>query len=226
MPACKPASSLNYQHIIWDWNGTLLDDVDYCIGIMNTILRERSLPELDRHRYHSIFDFPVQLYYSRLGFDPAIDTFHDLSVKFITGYDANRWNCALNPFATRLLESTGQSGATQSILSAYRDETLKEIVAHFNLTKHFSALAGLDNIYAHSKTDLGRRQMLELGIPKENVVLIGDTLHDLEVARELGVDCVLVATGHHPAARLRQHHDRVVERLDQLAQIPRLGFLS
>ena len=215
-----------YRHIIWDWNGTLLDDLDYCIGIMNGILRRRGLPEMDRARYHDIFDFPVQHYYEKLGFDESKDTFHTLSVEFISGYDANRWDCALHDDARATLASVCAVGATQSILSAYRDTTLKEIVGHFGLTPHFSHLAGLDDIYAHSKTELGHAQVKALGIPRDEIIFIGDTLHDLEVARELGVDCVLVAAGHHPFAKLRRHHDRVLHTLAELPTVPGLEFLA
>lgn len=206
-----------YRHIIWDWNGTLLDDLDYCLRVMNVILRERGLPELDRARYHAVFDFPVRDYYARLGFDPAKDSFESLSVAFIKGYDADRLSCTLQPDARRLLAAVQAAGLTQSILSAYRHETLVEIVDHFGLLPHFVQLAGLDNIYAHSKAALGRVQVGKLGVPPHQVLLVGDTLHDLEVAREIGVDCVLVAAGHHPAEKLRKHHDRV---LDSLAELP------
>lgn len=215
----------SYRHIIWDWNGTLLDDCDYSIGVMNTLLRTRGLPLLDRARYHDVFDFPVQLYYSRLGFDAAKDDFHSLSVEFITGYDARRLECALHSGTRPTLAAIQRAGRTQSVLSAYRHETLCEIIAHFELTAHFRELAGLDNIYAHSKLELGRRQLARLGVPASEVVLIGDTVHDGEVARELGVDCVLVAAGHHSAAKLRRHHDRVVETLAELSGAPGLEFL-
>lgn len=216
----------HYRHIIWDWNGTLLDDLDYCIAIMNGILRRRGLREMDRTTYHAVFDFPVRVYYERLGFDPAKDTFHDLSVEFISGYDAHRWDCALHGAVGPTLAAVRSAGATQSILSAYRDATLKEIVGHFGLTQHFSHLAGLDDIYAHSKSELGRKQVAALGIPPRDIVLIGDTVHDLEVARELGVDCVLVAAGHHPAEKLRRHHDRVLDSLTELPSVPGLAFLG
>jgi len=215
----------SYRHIIWDWNGTLLDDCDYSIGVMNALLRARGLPLLDRARYHNVFDFPVQLYYSRLGFDAAKDSFERLSVEFISGYDARRLDCALHSGTRRTLAAVQQAGHTQSVLSAYRHETLCEIIAHFELTAHFRELAGLDNIYAHSKIELGQRQLARLGVPAAEVVLIGDTVHDGEVARELGVDCVLVAAGHHSAAKLRRHHDRVVETLDGLRDVPGLEFL-
>ena len=214
-----------YRHIIWDWNGTLIDDLDYCIGLMNGLLAKRNLTLLDRARYHEVFDFPVRDYYARLGFDPAVDSFERLSVEFIAAYDARRWDCPLQAAAPATLAAARAAGFTQSLLSAYRHDTLLEIVGHFGLTDFFTQLAGLDNIYAHSKAGLGRAQLAALGLPPAEIVLIGDTRHDLEVARELGVGCVLVAAGHHPASKLRAHHDRVVESLTELPTVPGLERL-
>jgi phosphoglycolate phosphatase len=205
-----------YRHLIWDWNGTLLDDLDYSIGVMNGLLSRRGLPRLDRARYHALFDFPVRKYYARLGFDPAQDTFEQLSVEFISAYDARRLECRLHTGVEQLLPAVAAAGISQSILSAYRQQTLVEIVAHFDLTRHFVRLNGLDNIYAHSKAELGRAWLRDLALPPTEVLLVGDTLHDLEVARELGTDCILVAAGHHPPERLRAGHDRVVSTLAEL----------
>jgi phosphoglycolate phosphatase len=191
-----------YRHIIWDWNGTLLDDLDLSIEVMNALLTRRTLPLLDRVRYHAIFDFPVRRYYERLGFDPARDSFEQLSVEFISGYEAHRLEAVLHRATTRTLTAVCAAGLGQSILSAYRHETLHEIVAHFGLTAHFDHIAGLDNIHAHSKVALGRELVARLDVAPGEILLVGDTLHDLEVARDLGVACALVAAGHHPSERL------------------------
>ncbi|MCX6953797.1 MAG: HAD hydrolase-like protein [Verrucomicrobia bacterium] len=192
-----------YRHLIWDWNGTLLDDLDYTIGVMNALLARRRLPLLHRERYHAVFDFPVRTYYGRLGFDPLADPFEKVSTEFITDYDARRTEPPLHAAAASTLAAVRATGARQSILSAYRHETLLEIVAHFGLTGLFDHIAGLDNHHAHSKVALGRDLVARLAVAPADILLIGDTLHDLEVARELGVDCALVAAGHHPAERLR-----------------------
>lgn len=191
-----------YRHLIWDWNGTLLDDLDLSIEVMNAILARRLLPALDRTRYHTLFDFPVRAYYERLGFDPVRDPFERLSTEFISGYDARRLESRLHRDARGTLAAAATAGLRQSILSAYRHETLHEIVAHFGLTSHFEHIAGLDNIHAHSKVALGHDLVRRLAIAPAEILLVGDTLHDLEVARELGVDCALISGGHHPAARL------------------------
>lgn len=206
-----------YRHIVWDWNGTLLDDLDLSIDVMNAILARRDLPRLDRARYHALFDFPVRDYYGRLGFDPARDSFEQLSVEFISGYDARRFESSLHRGVATVLNAVVASGLRQSILSAYRQETLREIVAHFGLSSHFAGIAGLDNIHAHSKVALGRELVAGLGVPPHAILLVGDTLHDLEVARELGVDCVLIAAGHHPADRLRRASGRVFSNLAEFA---------
>ncbi|PTX98929.1 HAD family hydrolase [Opitutus sp. ER46] len=193
-----------YQHLIWDWNGTLLDDLQLCIEVTNSLLRQRRLPPLDLTRYHAVFGFPVRAYYAEIGLATTEETFKALSVDFISAYEARRLETRLHPGAEELLAAIPARGLTQSILSAYRHDTLCEIVAHFGLTSRFVALSGLDNIYAHSKAALGRAALARLGVPAAKVLMIGDTLHDLEVAREMGVDCVLVSHGHHPAERLRQ----------------------
>lgn len=195
---------LRYHHIIWDWNGTLLDDLEVSIAVMNGVLARRALPGMDRARYHALFDFPVRRYYERLGFDPRVDAFEQLSTEFIAGYDSRRLEATLHRHAAATLAAIRAAGLGQSILSAYRQETLLEIVAHFGLTPHFDEIAGLDNIHAHSKVALGRELLARLKTAPGEILLVGDTLHDFEVARELGVACALISAGHHPAERLRR----------------------
>ena len=64
----REALQHHYRTIIWDWNGTLLDDVDISIAATNMLLEERGLPLLDKKRYQEVFDFPVKDYYARIGF--------------------------------------------------------------------------------------------------------------------------------------------------------------
>ena len=58
-----------HKHIIWDWNGTLINDVWLVVEAMNKMLKKRNLPKIDSKKYREIFDFPVTEYYSKLGFD-------------------------------------------------------------------------------------------------------------------------------------------------------------
>ncbi len=111
-------------------------------------------------------------------------------------YEARKSESDLHSGAKEVLASISQSGKGQSILSAYSQHTLVEIVEHYKLSSCFTHLVGLDHIYATSKVDLGLDLIRKLELKEEEAVLIGDTLHDYDVAKEIGADCILIANGH------------------------------
>lgn len=208
----------HHRHLLWDWNGTLVDDLDLCVDIVNGMLGRRQLPRIDVPAYHAQFDFPVRGFYERLGFDLQGDAFAELSQEFIGEFDARRLEAQLHDGVDALLARVTASGREQSILSAHRQVTLHEIVALRGIDRHFSTMAGLDDAHAHGKIDRGHALVQELALPPQALILVGDTLHDLEVARALGIDCVLVARGHHAKERLRASGARVVDDLRELGE--------
>jgi phosphoglycolate phosphatase len=214
-----------YDHVIWDWNGTLLDDVDFSVELINRLLDEGGFPRMDLARYRAIFDFPIRLYYERAGFDLSSDgAFERLGRAWMDAYELGRLGCPLHEGAREILAAIQEAKVTQSILSAYPRSNLETIVGHFGLREHFVRVLGLDDIWARSKIELGRRWLGELGLPPSRILLVGDTLHDLEVAHALGSDCTLVAAGHQSAQRLRQATPRVLDSLSDLR--PVLGLRS
>ena len=190
-----------YKHIIWDWNGTLLNDAEEAVGVVNRLLAGRGLPALTMERYYEIFDFPVIDFYRRIGFDFENETYDAMADEYIAGYVGRLAACHLQPGAREVLSALAGAGVSQSVLSAYHQRRLEEAVELFGLRHFFVRLIGLDDYYAHSKVENGRKWIAELGDPRQ-VLFIGDTSHDFEVANEMGVDCVLLTTGHMPRRRL------------------------
>lgn len=207
---------MHLQHIVWDWNGTLLDDTWLCIEIMNGLLAERSLPALTRARYHEVFDFPVEEYYRRLGFDFNRDPFPVVGAEFIRRYEMRRAETRLHRQALAALEYIRQRSIPQSVLSAYRHDTLEELLTHFELRPYFTGVLGSDNVYAHGKIEQGRRWMSDQQLDPATVLLIGDTIHDFEVASAMKCRCLLVADGYHPRARLEPLGAPVVSGLHEV----------
>jgi phosphoglycolate phosphatase len=185
-----------YKHVIWDWNGTLFNDVALCCDIMNGIRSRRNMPQITLEKYRKVFTFPVKKYYEELGLDVSNENWEILSHEFINDYEKRKYECALYDDALNVLHNFSNLGITQSILSAYSQNTLEEIVAKFNIDVHFEKLVGLDNIYAESKMANGKKWMSELSHSEHEVLLIGDTVHDYEVASEIGADCLLISSGH------------------------------
>ena len=190
------------RHVVWDWNGTLLDDVWLCVDVLNAMLRERGLPTVSEAYYREVFSFPVVNVYRKMGMNTANGNFEKMSVEYIDAYEARREECRLHDGAEAVLTSVRAAGIGQSILSAYRQDMLDSLIARMGLAPYFDHLAGNSNIFAASKVDYGRKLLAKIACPPDEVVMVGDTEHDFEVAKELGIRCILVSHGHNTAERL------------------------
>jgi phosphoglycolate phosphatase len=205
-----------YRHLIWDWNGTLLDDAWLCREIMNQQLHRRGLPVLSAERYEEIFDFPVEKYYRAVGFDWSRESFQEAGTEFIVEYERRKQECTLQPGGKALLADLAAGGWSQAVLSAYSHHTLEQFLGHFGVRQHFRSVAGSRDHYAAGKVGHGLKMLEELHVSPRETLLIGDTTHDAEVARAMGVDCVLVPCGHNSRTRLAGCGVPVVENLAAL----------
>lgn len=209
-----------YNHIIWDWNGTLLDDSWMAVMVINKTLSKRDMPTIDHDHYQKIFGFPVIDYYRRLGFDFVDESFEVIGTEFIDGYEAHKYDVQLHRGVRNVLRNLRQRGVTHSILSAYKQNTLDELVEHFGLTSTFKKIIGLDNHYAHSKVDNARKWMSELTYDPSEVLFVGDTEHDYEVAHAIGVDCILIPGGHRTRQALESTGCTVLDNIgDMLSKV-------
>ena len=191
---------MNYDLILWDWNGTLLDDAGWCVDVVNRMLRKRGLPTTDLENYRNKFGFPVEEYYRKIGFDLTAESFTDLSVEFVSLYSAKSHGYALHRGVLETLSAFENLGISQAVLSASEQNNLDKQIMEFGLTARFTAVLGIGDIYARGKLELGRRYMAQRN--SAHCLLVGDTIHDREVAQALGVDCVLLSHGHQSRKRL------------------------
>lgn len=195
----KPRSDKNMQQIknvIWDWNGTILNDIELCINCINVVLRERNIPELTYERYIEIFGFPVKDYYERAGLNFANEPFEIPAKQFIDLYHNNWSSCSVFTDATKALKHFQDKGIKQFVLSAMEHNALQKQTNHFGVDGYFNHIQGIDNHFAESKLQTGKNLMQQFNINAQETLFIGDTTHDFEVAQQLGVQCVLVAKGH------------------------------
>ncbi|MCL2558913.1 MAG: HAD hydrolase-like protein [Turicibacter sp.] len=210
-----------YSHIIWDWNGTLLDDVQHCMDVMNRMLEKRGMAIMPTvSDYHRAFVFPVVRYYENVGFDFEKESFESLAIEFIAGYHADKTgHSLLHRGAEQTLKALNEKGLTQIILSASKQENLLAQTKEFPIAHYFHDMLGLTDIYAKSKIEIGQDYMQRNSVKK--ALLIGDSVHDYEVATALGADCILVSNGHQSKQALQACSVPVV---DDIAEI--LEFIS
>jgi phosphoglycolate phosphatase len=78
---------------------------------------------------------------------------------------------------------------------------------------------GLDNHYAESKVERGKKWIVGLGLKPQDVLLVGDTAHDYIVSKHIGSDCLLIANGHYSYERLARLGVDVVSSLKEITKI-------
>jgi phosphoglycolate phosphatase len=208
-----------YHHLIWDWNGTLLDDAWLCVDVMNGMLAERGLPLKTLEQYRDLFDFPVRDYYEKLGWNFDKEPFDEVGMEFIVKYNARHFETSLHSGVADILEELKKRGYLQYILSAREHSELLSETQKLNVSQYFTMIRGLDDHYAHGKTDIGLQLIRDIGAPAETLLFIGDTRHDAEVAAEMGIDCILIPHGHHSHERLLTNGVPVIRDLKALTEI-------
>lgn len=211
-------TSKNYNHIIWDWNGTLFNDVELCAGVMNMLLTQESLPNISTKKYKEIFTFPVIEYYKIAGHTFERNSFEVLGKQFMDEYEIKKNSCDLFDGARNLLVELQSRNIKQHLLSAYEQNSLNNILKYFAIDSYFQNVIGLDNIYAGGKSHLAKKLAMKIRSngSAANILLIGDTIHDYEVAKEIYSDCILLSHGHQDEERLLKLGIPVASDFEQL----------
>lgn len=184
--------------------------------MMNDILRKRNIKEITSEQYEKNFEFPVQNYYKKLGFDFKKETFEILGTEFIQNYNKNSHRCKLQPKVKYTLEKIFKLNKSQSILSAMEQKHLIHLITKHNLGKYFTEIIGLDNHYAKSKVENGKQWIVRSSLKINEILFVGDTFHDYEVAKIMGIDCILIPSGHHSKEKLETCSVPIINSLDEV----------
>lgn len=189
-------------YLLWDWNGTLLDDTDAAIATLNLMLKRRGRGSVAREIYRERFRFPVKPYYKEIGLPVDDVSWNIIATEFAKIYADMPRKLAIDAVSALAFASHRVVG--QSIISALRQDLLEREVNNYKIAEFFQYVCGSDNLNGASKMERARWLFSVLAqAPSPRFVLIGDSLHDAEVAADLGIDCVLYAGGSHAPSRLR-----------------------
>ena len=207
---------MKYKHIIWDWNGTLIDDRGLCVKGINNGLKKRNIPTITEETFKEISTFPVEKIYQKVGFDFKEEPFEVAGDEFVTIYGKYFHEINLHANAQSVIHTIKEFGITQSILSAGKQDYLEDWVKHHSLSDYFIFIRGINNHYARGKIELGISLVNELLYNKNEIIMVGDTIHDNEVAQEMGIDCLLLNHGHVSHKRLVDTGCKVLSNLEQV----------
>jgi len=209
------------RYVVWDWNGTLLDDLSCAIAATNQLLTEFALPPLAGvDAYHQVFRFPVSDYYADLGFDVTPGgNFEAASRRFLELYLNAARTCGLHAGAVQTMATLHEAGVTQVVISASEQGNLDAQLAPFALGEWLEAALGLGDIYAASKQALAQNWLLDTGAEPSQVLFVGDSGHDYQIAAALGARCALYTRGHQPRQYLETLPVPIIDDLREVVAL-------
>ena len=202
--------------VFFDFNGTIIDDLDLCLNILNEMLQEKGLSPISKERYKEIFDFPIKDYYEKAGFDFSKYSFEELSKEFIVKYQKPSLSCPLHDGSREILKKLNDENYNVVLLTASKQSNVIEQLESFDILKYFNKVLGISDIYAASKVSIGLEYMKNYEIDPKNAIMVGDTLHDALVSKEMGIECLLYSKGHQSRERLEASGKEVIDNLKEI----------
>ncbi|MEV4561392.1 HAD hydrolase-like protein [Kitasatospora sp. NPDC049285] len=203
-------------HIVWDWNGTLLEDMGAVLGASNAAFATVGIAPMTLEEYRAQYEIPVPRFYERLlGRAPSQAEWLALDDAFHVRYLELFPGCGLTPGAVELLAGWAAGGRSQSLLSMYEHEKLVPAVDGFGLTGHFLRVDGRRGASGGRKAEYLAVHLDALGaeIDRGRTVLIGDAADDAEAALSAGIKAVLYTGGSHTREKLTPVGVPVVDSL-------------
>ena len=207
---------MKYSHVIWDWNGTIVNDAQFCVELVNELLLEFNQEQVSLEFYLDNFQFPVSSYYSKIGLPTDPQSTNRISSQFIINYRRRFQSCPTQRGVRTCISKLKEFNVNQSVLSAGNQIDLNTFVSHYKLSPYFNFISGVSNFFAHGKADIALEHFNKLGLPSSNVLLVGDTLHDAEIAKKIGVNCLLYCGGHNSKKVLHESTFPVIESIDEV----------
>lgn len=204
---------MGFELVIWDWNGTLADDVGASLLSVNDILFRRKLPPITMEQYYEYIDTPISRFYEHI-LDLNQVSMEVIAQEFQAGYA--HYFSSLHVGTEQLLSRLQSENVTQVILSSAHIQNILRDLNRFGLRDYFDEILGADDLFAAGKVDRGKQWMQRQQIPAERMVMIGDTLHDFETAQAMGVPCILFSGGHQSRKDLLTARCPVVDSMEQL----------
>jgi len=186
---------LKYTHVFWDWNGTLIDDMECALNAVNSILAKRNKEAITKAQYYEYIDTPIKRFYDHI-FDFSDITMEEIMDDFNYFYNYHLSDSPLMNGANSVLKELGNYDVIQIILSSSSNAMLLPYAEKTEVIGYFKHILGSPDGYVNGKIERAVQFIKENKINPRECVLIGDTLHDFDTATAIGCDCILIPNGH------------------------------
>lgn len=207
------------KYIFWDFNGTILDDRLICWELLNELLVSEGEQPIPYKRYFEVFGFPIEDYYKKAGIKFKNRTYEQMADWFILKYQPLSLQQSLYNNVEETLKKLKEMEVINICLSASNEDNLIEQLRHFKIDHYFKHILGTNNVMALGKKDVAKKFIRYNNINNKDCLLIGDTIEDFNLAKELGFMPVLFVNGHQSKERLSTTNSILVNNVGQIIKI-------
>ena len=210
----------NYTTIIWDFNGTLIDDVYAALGAVNDMLIRRNQPVITLDDYSRNVDIPIWKFYERV-FIPGTITPEEAISEFASGYEKYIKPYPVMEGAVKVLEYFRELQKTQLIVSASHIDKVTAQLKNLELYQYFTDVLAMNDYNCTDKIFLAVKYLQDNNISPENVVCIGDCIADWQMSKVIGCDCILNTKGHQVRRELSVTDAVIADSIEEILQLIR-----
>ena len=207
-----------YKHIIFDWNGTILDDSEINYELTMLEFDECGIKRIDYDEFKKNLIFPLIDFLKKYGFDGNMPQYLELCKLYQEKYMEKLPEISLYSDAKETLSFLKEHDVSLYILSAFKQDLLIDCVERFGIYQYFDEVLGLKKGDGGSKVENALNFFNADKFKKEELLMIGDTVHDAEVAKALGIDCILVSCGYQYKDTLQKTGYKVFDSLSEVIE--------
>jgi len=209
-----------FRNLIFDWSGTLCDDLALTLEATNYVLSQYGRPALTREQFRAEFQLPYPNYYAAKTPEAKLD---DLENYYRYAFGRSQTKVSLIPHAREFMDFCAAQGIRCFALTSMDPKAFDEQSRELGIHPYFEHIhSGI-----HNKEHYIPTVMRMHGLAPEETAFIGDMQHDMNAAHCAGVTAIGVLTGYNNAAQLCQAApDLMVPNLAALRKLMERSPLS
>jgi phosphoglycolate phosphatase len=199
-------NSSRFDLVIFDWDGTLMDSLAQIVRSVKLAALDLGVPEPSDAAARDIIGLglpeAMQVLFPQVPEVEREALRHRYAHHFVAGVGGHS-----QPYAgaEALLRQLSGAGRQLAVATGKSRAGLNRVLAHTGWSSYFSATRCADETASKPNPLMLKELLLELRVPLERAVMIGDTHYDLEMAQRLGMASIGVSYGVHSAERLAEH---------------------
>lgn len=205
---------MEITHIIWDFNGTVLDDAAQAVEAVNDMLAARSLPPTDLETYKDTLVMPLDDYYKTVGIH--CDDIAQLSTEFRASSERHPELARIFGGVYTVIGFARERGIKNVLMSSLYHPHLVAEVERYGIGGLFDGVIGLPDRNLGSKYQNARNFIQSEGADAGSVLFIGDLESDAMMAKRLGAQCVLISNGHMSHARCAAASENTYDDIEKV----------